>query len=116
MSVIDFLINLGLPVVEEGEKEGVDILLEKLFATDPDAYKAAIFGFSAGFKALKPKIDGSSSKLVKGLVGAFADEINESAAKHGVVLETPPTVNATAGTAPGTETEAGPTTGSNAPA
>lgn len=120
----DFLLNLGLPLAEEAEKEGVDTLLEKLFASNPDAYKATVFGLSAGFKAFKPTLDASSSKVVKGLVGALADEIRESAEKHGVVLDTPPVVDAlatpppdtsAAGTDAASETAAGPTVGSNEP-
>ena len=84
MKISDFLLGMILPTAEIAEKEALDPILDDLFASNPDDYKAGIAAVKALENHFLPALSKSSSTVLKGLLGALVDEVNENAAKHGV--------------------------------
>lgn len=83
----DFLFNAFSGALETvGESKLIEIL-QQLHDSNPDDYKAAIFGGHALTKHLVPIVTKSSTKIDDAILGAIQEAVKQSAANNGVVLE-----------------------------
>ena len=86
MALKDFLIEAVAGTIESvAESKLVDVL-QKLHASNPEAYWAAIHGGKALCEALKPVVAGTATKIDDAIIAALHDALNTSE-----VLNTPVT-------------------------
>lgn len=85
-ATIDFILNILAGSLEAAYEPKFITVLQKLHDTNPDAYKAALFGFNAGIKAVQPIVAGTPTHLDDGLVQALAEAVQTSAQANGVDL------------------------------
>lgn len=95
----DFLLGTLTGALQTVGESKLEALLQDLHDSNPADYAGAITGGHALVKHLLPLVAKSSNKIDDAIVNALDEAINASAAANGVTLD-----------------EAGPTTGSNAPA